>query len=50
MEQSAESFKFLEAESAKLKIEELKELINAEKAYELRDKHSTEKEDIDRAH
>ncbi len=50
MEESAAQFRFLEAECARLKVEELKGLINHSKASELKDKHENEKEDIDKAH
>lgn len=50
MEESAAQFHFLEAESARLKVEELKALINHSKTNELKDKHVNEKDDIDKAH
>lgn len=50
MEESAEQNKFLEAETARQKIEELKESLNCNKQGELNEKHQTEQQDIDQAH
>ena len=50
MEQSAEQCRFLEAETAKQKIEELKGTLNVNRQEELKEKHSEEKNDIEKAH
>lgn len=46
MLKSAEEFKFLEAESARIRIEELKEGLNRNKASDLNQNHSEEIEKL----
>ncbi len=50
MESAAEENQFLEAESARQKIDSLKETLNSQKASELKGKHNNEQEDIEKAH
>ena len=46
MLKSAEEFRFLEAESAKIRIEELKEGLNRNKTHDLNQNHSEEIEKL----
>lgn len=50
MEQSAEQNKFLEAEKARQKIEELKKSLNKFKHSDLKNKHTMEQDDLEKAH
>ena len=50
MVEEAEQCRFLSAETARLKVEELKGMLESGKTGDLKGKHLTEKEDIQVAH